>query len=314
VKKIVSVKTISRAEWLEYRRRGIGGSDAAAVVGLNPYKSELALWADKQGKLPEVEDNESMRTGRDLEDYVARRWCEATGRRVHRNNYMCAHDDYDFILADIDREVVGENAGLECKTTSAYNRADIEDGKVPITYQVQCYHYMNVMGYDRMYLAVLVLGVGFYSFVIERNNGEQNALLRAEVDWWGKHMVQGAEPTADGSDSAGDAIMALHGTCTSEDHVILHDMYTDFERMDEIKTAIKDLEREESEIKQEAQQRMGACAYADAGKYRITWTPQSRTSIDGRRLEKEHPDIYRAYSATTTSRIFKAKIIKGERL
>ena len=78
----VIVKTVglSREDWLEYRRKGLGGSDASTVCGLNPYSCKLTLWADKTGRLPEKEDSEAMRTGRDLEQYVALGFEEATGK------------------------------------------------------------------------------------------------------------------------------------------------------------------------------------------------------------------------------------------
>ena len=76
--RVVNVSKISREEWLEFRREGIGGSDAAVVLGLNPFRSLLELYSDKLGLLPDKEDTELMRTGRDLEQYVASRFCEAT--------------------------------------------------------------------------------------------------------------------------------------------------------------------------------------------------------------------------------------------
>lgn len=180
---IVKTISLSHEDWLGYRRKGLGGSDASTVCGLNPYSSKLTLWADKTGRLPEKEDNEAMRTGRDLEQYVASRFEEATGKRVHRKNAMFAHDKYDFITANVDREVVGENAGLECKTTSAYARSDFENGEVPLNYLCQCRHYMNVMGYDKMYLAVLVMGRAFYWFEIPYDKAEGDALLKMEIDF-----------------------------------------------------------------------------------------------------------------------------------
>lgn len=157
-RKLVKTTDITREEWLEYRRTGLGGSDAAVVMGLTPYRSKIELWADKTGRMPETEDNEAMRTGRDLEQYVAERFCEAAGKKVRRRNYIFQHDEYDFITANVDREIIGENAGLECKTTSAFAKADFDSGEIPLYYYCQCCHYMNVMGYDRMYLAVLIGG------------------------------------------------------------------------------------------------------------------------------------------------------------
>ena len=132
--KIVNCKEISREEWLEYRRAGIGGSDAAVIVGLNPWCSLSELYADKQGLLPDKEDNEQMRIGRDLEEYVARRFCEATGKKVRRNNWMFHKSGNTNLTANVDREIVGENAGLECKTTSAFAISDFENGQIPLYY------------------------------------------------------------------------------------------------------------------------------------------------------------------------------------
>lgn len=107
-----------REDWLEERRKSIGGSDAAGILGLNRYSSPFILWLDKTGQLPEKEETEAMRIGRDLEDYVAKRWSEATGKKVRRENHLIRNSLYPFAHADVDRMVVSENAGLECKTTS----------------------------------------------------------------------------------------------------------------------------------------------------------------------------------------------------
>lgn len=158
---LTPTKDLSREEWLNFRRLSIGGSDAASVIGLNPWKSRFTLYYDKKGKIGDIPDSEAMRIGRDLEDYVAKRFCEATNKKVRRRNAMFMHDEHDFITANIDREIVGENAGLECKTTSVFSKSDFESGEIPLYYYCQCMHYMAVMGYDKMYLAVLVLGDSF---------------------------------------------------------------------------------------------------------------------------------------------------------
>ena len=104
---------MDRAKWLEDRRKSIGGSDAAAIIRLNPYATPYMVWADKTGRLPEQEDNEAMRQGRDLEDYVASRWMEKTGKKVRKRNGIIRNPKYPFAHANIDRWVIGENAGLE---------------------------------------------------------------------------------------------------------------------------------------------------------------------------------------------------------
>lgn len=120
--KIAATKDLPHEEWLRLRKQGIGGSDAGAVCGVNAYRSAFNVYYDKVStNLTEAEDNERMRQGRDLEDYCARRFSEATGLKVHRTNYIYRHNTCDFMIADLDRVIVGENAGLECKTTAAWN-------------------------------------------------------------------------------------------------------------------------------------------------------------------------------------------------
>lgn len=153
-----STLTMTREEWLSERRKGLGGSDAAAILGMNPYRSPLAVYMDKIGIAPEILDNEAIRQGRDLEQYVAERFCEDTGRKVRRCNRILQHPEYPWMLANIDRDVVGEDAGLECKTTSPYNKTPFDQGDVPAPYYWQCQHYMAVTGAKSWYLAVLVHG------------------------------------------------------------------------------------------------------------------------------------------------------------
>ena len=110
---MISTAGMPRQEWLVLRRTGIGGSDAAAVVGLSAWATPYTVYMDKLGLLPEKEDTESMRQGRDLEEYVAKRFQEQTGKKVRRCNYMILNPRYPFALADIDFRIVSENAGLE---------------------------------------------------------------------------------------------------------------------------------------------------------------------------------------------------------
>ena len=312
-RRVCRVTDITHDQWLEYRRTGIGGSDAATVVGLNPYSSLYTLYNDKLGLIPAKEDNEAMRQGRDFEDYVARRWMEATGKKVRRNCYMWRSDEHPFMLADIDREVVGENAGLECKTTSAYNKADLEGGEVPLTYYVQCQHYMAVMGFDRMYLAVLVLGVGFYHFIIDRDDGEIAALIEQEQAFW--HLVETkTPPPVDGSDSTADTLAALYPTETVCGRVALSGacaaLLADIEAM---KTEQDALGKSISKAKAQIQLEIGDAEGGQCDGWRVSWKAQNRTTVDGAALKRDYPEIYQKYSKTATSRVFRLTKVKEDK-
>lgn len=305
---LTSTKDLSHEEWLKYRQTGIGGSDASTIVGLNPYNSLFRLYADKQGLISAKEDTEVMRQGRDFEEYVAKRFCEATGKKVRRRNYMFQHDDYDYILADIDRDIIGENAGLECKTTSLFNKSDFENGEIPLTYYVQMMHYMAVMGYEKMYLAVLILSKGFYWFTVERDEEEINSLINAESAFWNDYIVPKIAPPLDGSEATKKALSEIYPIETDiETNVALpEDLMSEYERTNDIfETSKAKLEK----IKNTVKSTLGQCAYGKSESYKVSFKNQERTTIDSKALKSKYPDIYKELSKTSSTRTLRISII-----
>ena len=207
MKKLVSTLGLDKAEWLKYRKRGIGGSDAGAVCGLNPYRTAMQVYQDKITEDTEDLDNEAMRQGREFEDYVARRFMEATGKKVRRANAMFYDEKHPFMLADVDRMVVNENAGLECKTASPYMAEKWADGKIPLSYQIQCLHYMSVCKADAWYIAVLIYGREFKYYKIERDEEMLADLIQIEKDFWENHVLKKVLPKPDGPELA-DSVIA----------------------------------------------------------------------------------------------------------
>ena len=128
---------MSREAWLAERKLALGGSDMGAILGLNAYRSAVNVWADKLGLIEGTEDNEAMRIGRDLEGYVASRFSESSGLRVQAYNYLL-RDHANHLSANIDRRVLGEPAGLECKTASALSEGKYRGGSYPESYYAQC--------------------------------------------------------------------------------------------------------------------------------------------------------------------------------
>lgn len=303
-RKLVKTTDITREQWLEYRRTGLGGSDAAVVMGLTPYRSKIELWADKTGRMPETEDNEAMRTGRDLEQYVAERFCEAAGKKVRRRNYIFRHDEYDFITANVDREIIGENAGLECKTTSAFAKADFDSGEIPLYYYCQCCHYMNVMGYDRMYLAVLIGGQRFRWFTIERNENECTALLKSEITFWNDCIKPDIRPEPDGSESAERTLKALYPDW-QDNAIAMFEQNDAAAELAAVMAQKKELETREKALKQKLQTALDGNTDGLTVDWHISYKPQSRSTVDSKRLKAERPDIYSEYLKETKAMIFK---------
>lgn len=194
------ISVLNRTDWLEQRKRGIGGSDAAAAVGLSPYKTPHQLYLEKRGEVePEdISDKEAVIWGNNLEDVVAQEFARRTGRKVARVNSMLVHPDYPFMLASIDRRVVGERTGLEVKTAGQWAASSEQWGpsgsdEVPPQYLVQAQHYLSVSGYDRWDLAVLIGGQDFRIYTIMRDEALISKLVELEAAFW-RDVQNGTPP------------------------------------------------------------------------------------------------------------------------
>lgn len=305
-KNLTKIPTLnmSHEEWLEHRQKSIGGSDASTIIGLNPWSSPYTVWADKLGKIPPKEDNEAMRQGRDLEAYVAERFCEKTGKKVRRENNILVNPKYPFAHANVDRLVVGEDAGLECKTTSVLNLKNFKNGAFPDTYYVQCVHYMMVTGCKKWYLAVLVLNKEFMVFEIERDEDEISALAKTEEEFW--ELVEAkTPPTTDGTASTTETISLLYPESNGET-VNLFGYEADLKSYMTYCSLIKDIERQRDEVANRVKAFLGEAGRGESDNYRVSYATTSRSTFDSKRFALEHPDIELSeYYKHSTYRTFK---------
>ena len=306
MKRLVSTLHLEKSEWLAYRKRGIGGSDAGAVCGLNPYCTAIQVYYDKTTTEIQQTDNEAMRQGRDLEDYVARRFMEATGKKVRRANAMYYHEKHPFMLADVDRMIVGENAGLECKTASPYMEDKWKDGNVPVHYLIQCHHYMGVCGADAWYIAALILGRGFVYYRIDRDEELISSLIQIETDFWKEHVLKKVLPAPDGSETADKAI-AEYFRQSSAVSIPLNGFDKKLERRQELLEVMKRMETEKRRIDQELKLYMGEAEMAENEHFRVSWKSVKSSRLDEKRLKEEEPEVYEKYKKAVTSRRFTVK-------
>ena len=306
MKKLVSTLNLDKESWLKYRKQGIGGSDAGAVCGLNPYRTAIQVYYDKTSDLIEDVDNEAMRQGRELEEYVARRFCEASGKKVRRANAMFYDEKNSFMLADVDRMIVGENAGLECKTASPYSEEKWRDDKIPLSYQLQCYHYMSVCNADAWYIAVLIYGRDFKYYKIERDDEVIENLICIEKEFWNEYVLKQVIPDPDGSKTA-DAAIAERFKESKSITIPLTGFDERLERRQELLSLLEKIETEKRQIDQELKLYLGDAEIAENESYRVSWKNISRSSIDEKRLKAEQPEIYEKYRRETTSRRFTVK-------
>ena len=306
MKKLVSTLNLDKKEWLGYRKRGIGGSDAGAVCGLNPYCTAMQVYHDKISDAIEEIDNEAMRQGREFEGYVARRFMEAAGKKVRRANSMYYSEMHPFMLADVDRMVVGENAGLECKTASPYLSEHWKDGKIPLHYQIQCLHYMYVCNADVWYIAVLIYGREFKYYRIERDDEMLADLVQIEQDFWENHVMKRILPKPDGSKLA-DSVIAEYFKKSKAGTIPLDGFNEKLKRRQELKEDIEKLDAEKKKIEQELKIYLGEAEQAENESYRVSWKPVSSSRIDEPRLKEEQPEIYAKYQKIIHSRRLSVK-------
>lgn len=300
-----------REEWLRLRKNGIGGSDAGAICGLNPYSSALDVYYNKTSESIEMDnfDNEAMRMGRDLEAYVAERFCEETGFKVRRSNNMYAHKKYPFMIADVDRLIVGQDKviGLECKTASPYSSDKWKDGNIPAHYLAQCYHYMAVLDAECWYLAVVIYGKEFKWIKIERDEEIINNLIQIEKNFWENNVLAGVLPDPDGSDAANEFINSYFGNSKADSSVPLLGFDEKLERREEINELIDRLTVEKQQIEQEVKLYMQDNEFAENEHYKVSWKQSVSNRIDSKRLKAELPDVYQRFCNQVSSRRFLVK-------
>lgn len=306
MKKLVSTLKLDKKEWLQYRKQGIGGSDAGAICGLNPYRTAMQVYFDKTSEEIEEFDNEAMRQGRELEDYVAKRFSEATGKKVRRANAMFYNETHPFMLADVDRMIVGENAGLECKTASPYMAEKWKDGKIPISYQIQCCHYMTVCNADAWYMAVVILGQGFQYYKLERDEELIEDLIRVEQDFWENHVLKHQMPAPDGSKTA-DSVIAEYYKESAGETIPLTGFDEKLKRRQELTEIIGKMDTEKKQIEQELKLYLGEAEIAENEQYRVSWKSVLSSRLDEKRLKEEQPEIYEKYKKSVSSRRFMVK-------
>ena len=303
-----STKNMDRNEWLKIRKTGLGGSDAGAVCGLNPYVSPMAVYRDKVSDETDMGDNEAMRQGRDLEEYVAQRFTEETGLKVRRSNKMYRSTEYPWMIADVDRMVAGGGAGLECKTVSVYKKDQWADGGIPVYYLLQCYHYMIVTGCRTWYLAAVILGQDFQYRRIEYEEETAQNLIALEAEFWNNHVLPRHMPDPDGSKSC-DAVLEEYFCQRGKAETIeLVGFDQKLERRQEIEETMKLLETEKRQIDQEIKVFMDGHEMADSGRYRVTWREVISSRLDTKRLKEEKPDIYREFLQESKSSRFTVKV------
>lgn len=292
---ILSVKDAEDHEkWLEARAIGIGGSDAAVIMGMNRYKSPYQLWLEKTGQVepPNLSSNQYVYWGTKNEANIADWFQEETGKKVKRLGTLRSKE-YPFMLANVDRTVVGENAGLEIKTAGVRQYRKWKDDEIPDDYYCQCLHYMAVTGADYWYIAVLLGGNEAKWKRIERNEEDIQHLIMAETDFW-KLVETRTPPPVDGSDSCAAALSAQYKGGDPNYSIILPpDIDGVIASLEDDKAIMDALKKQITEKENRLKALLGNAEEGTTDHYRVLWKTQAgRSSVPLAKIKKQTPDIY----------------------
>lgn len=287
-----------RIAWERIRNGGIGGSDVACIMGLNPWKSAYALYCEKHGDV-EAEDlsnNEYVYWGTVLEQAVADRFAELTGKKVRKCGTL-QDEEYEFMLANIDRLVVGENAGLECKTANGFKAKEWEGDELPDAYYCQCQWYMMVTGCEKWYIACLIGGNHFVYKEIPRNESFIEDMRTQAITFW-DNLKNNVPPAVDGSESTAEAIDKLNekNGLNCGDVALPALAGKLIKRLDELASTKKLVENEIAQAQNELKLLLNGSECGVFMDRKVIYKQYAgRVTIDTKKLQKDLPAVFDQY-------------------
>lgn len=296
---------MTREEWLQLRRKGIGGSDASVIMGKNPYRSILQLWEEKTGKLPVTDDgNEYTYWGNVMEPIIRKEFMNRTGLKVRQKHAMIFHKDYPYLFADVDGIVTderGEKCIFEAKTASQYKAEQWEDG-VPEEYILQVQHYLEVCGMDKAYIAALIGGNKFVFHTIYRDDELIRNLISREKEFWEGCVLTDTEPVMDDSDATRDYLNQKYSDPIEGPIQLQEDMKSVLAEYQDVDCKIKELEKQKTGFANQIKAAMGEYETGEVDGTVVSWKKISRESLDSKRLRKEQPEVFAEYTSVSSYR------------
>ena len=309
VEVLTSSKNMSKEEWLEWRKKGIGGSDVSIICGINKYKSALELWMEKTGKKEQDEAGESAYWGNIMEPIIREEFSKRSGLKVDTINSILRHNEHNFMIANVDG-IVTDNDNTKCifeaKTASAYKK-ELWENSIPEEYMLQIQHYMAVTGYKRTYIAALIGGNTFVYKCIERDDDLIDMIITLEKQFW-NCVINDTPPSIDGSDSCSNLMNKLYPSAQPDKVITLNDeadifidIYNEAKQQEEVYSKKKDeaINKLKSLL---ADNEMGITKNNI-----ISWKNIFTERLDSKRLKLELPDIYSNYLNSSLSRRFNIK-------
>lgn len=308
---LTPTKGMDRGAWLKARKAGIGGSDAAAICGLDRYRSPMAVYLEKTGQIEPEEAGEAAAWGVKLESLVADEFAAQTGLKVRRRNAILQHPTLEWMLANIDRTISGPDGPgvLEIKTTSAWIRKDWEEDRIPDRVQVQLQHYLAITGNRYGYVAVLIGGQTYRHYRVDPDEEVIHYLIDLESRFWHQHVLAGVPPEVDGSDASSEVLSRLYPAAKPASTVVLEPSALDL--ISDYRAAVETVKAWESRRDEAANRLKALLGDAERGIVHgdevCTWKTVTSHRLDTKALKEVEPDVYDRYVKESVTRRFLVK-------
>ena len=306
-KRLINTKNLSREDWLQFRRQGIGSSDAAAACGIHPYLSMLELWMIKTGRMTSdidesLEGYSPLYWGNTLEPMVAKYYQAHTGNKVRRVNAILQHPEQPFMLANLDYAITGseEVQILECKTAGEHGAKLWKDG-VPLYVTCQVQHQLAVTGKQAAHICVLLCGHEAKIYKVERDEKLIASIIEHERLFW-QYVQTDTPPTPDHSESAARALKQLYPASQPSSKVDLRDddgANKLFEQLLSYRDYMQELEQRHNQVKHQLQTLIADNEVAVFEKGAISWKrSKDSVGLDSKAVIKAHPELLAKFSKT----------------
>lgn len=319
MKKILDKRSMTPELWQDYRQQqeGIGGSEVASILNINKWKSRFNLWTEKVGQsVPEPVDNEFVEWGNILEPSIRKKFAEATGFKTNKCNFVLQHDQFDWMIANIDgeyRDPSKKGKGvLEIKTTSEWNKSEWEGNHVPVAYMAQMQHYLAVTGYGYGAFAVLIGGNKYKQFFVDRDEELIEIIITAEKAFMDA-VASGEYPwELGGSASESQWLANQYPSAIDEEMSIPPTIEQQALEYNDIQDEMKRLKERAEEIKNQIRFEGKEFAVLKGTRVKITMPTITKTLFDSKKFSQDHADLYDEYKTKiSTYRDFKIKLLEA---
>ncbi|WP_411679603.1 YqaJ viral recombinase family protein [Clostridium thailandense] len=307
---LVKTNNLTKGEWYKWRNKGIGGSDVAAICGLNKYKSPVQLWMEKTEQIAAEEAGEAAYFGTILEPIIKMEFTKRTSLPIRNVKAILKHPIYSFMLANLDgvvKDPIHDKCIFEAKTASAFKQEQWENG-IPEEYMLQVQHYMAVTGYQKAYVAVLIGGNHFKYKVIDKDEEIIQMIIKLEENFW-NHVLNNTPPPLDGSQASSELLSRLYPSSKNTSELLLPDEAFNLICSYEL---AKEHEKQASEMKDEAANKLKSMLGSnEKGIIKdkiVSWKSIFSERVDTKKLQIEMPDIYNKYLSKSNSRRFSIKL------